>query len=417
YDNADELLRLNRATASYPTKFKVGTDSAFVINSGNSDVLAIKSGKVGIGLTSPTSTLTVAGTVESTTGGFKFPDGTTQTTAASGSSAWTTSGDNIYNSNSGNVGIGVSNPTSKLEVGGNANIKIGLYAAIGRQYSSATTVIGNNVGVDETTVNQMVNLMDHASYAGSAIQINGLTGIVFHTKSGAATAGAAYNSPQMVIDNTGNVGIGTTAPLAIISSAPLFASATPKLEIKTGTSLGAYEELLTLRHSSMDTNAVTRRLGILMKMSSEGSDGESNKMGGIILDTSSGWANGPALHLLTANQKRLTIDSSGNVGIGTTSPGEKLEVSGNIKLSGASPTYTITNVVAPTNSSDVATKGYVDSLNQSAVAFRYAYNAACPAVTGVTLRVAWFYDDLYEQWTTGTDCGSRKHCVCYYSSL
>jgi hypothetical protein len=154
-----------------------------------------------------------------------------------------------------------------------------------------------------------------------------------------------------------------------------------------------------------------------MKMSSESSDSESNKMGGIILDTSSGWANAPALHLLTANQKRLTIDSSGSVGIGTTSPGEKLEVSGNIKLSGASPTYTITNVVAPTNSSDVATKGYVDGLSQSAVAFRYAYNAACPAVTGVTLRVAWFYDDLYEQWTTGTDCGSRKHCVCYYSSL
>ena len=43
------------------------------------------SGDVGIGTSSPAQKLSVAGTVESTTGGFKFPDGTTQTTAASSS--------------------------------------------------------------------------------------------------------------------------------------------------------------------------------------------------------------------------------------------------------------------------------------------------------------------------------------------
>ena len=40
-------------------------------------------GRVGIGNASPASSLTVAGVIESTTGGVKFPDGTTQTTAAS----------------------------------------------------------------------------------------------------------------------------------------------------------------------------------------------------------------------------------------------------------------------------------------------------------------------------------------------
>lgn len=39
-------------------------------------------GDVGIGTTSPTSRLAVTGTIESTTGGFKFPDGTIQTTRA-----------------------------------------------------------------------------------------------------------------------------------------------------------------------------------------------------------------------------------------------------------------------------------------------------------------------------------------------
>jgi hypothetical protein len=41
-------------------------------------------GRVGIGTTTPTSPLTVNGTIESTSGGIKFPDGTTQNTALGG---------------------------------------------------------------------------------------------------------------------------------------------------------------------------------------------------------------------------------------------------------------------------------------------------------------------------------------------
>jgi hypothetical protein len=43
-------------------------------------------GSVGIGTTTPGQKLTVAGTIESMSGGFKFPDGTVQTTAATGGS-------------------------------------------------------------------------------------------------------------------------------------------------------------------------------------------------------------------------------------------------------------------------------------------------------------------------------------------
>ena len=49
---------------------------------GSLHVMTLDSGRVGIGTINPTETLTVAGTVQSTVGGFKFPDGSVQATAA-----------------------------------------------------------------------------------------------------------------------------------------------------------------------------------------------------------------------------------------------------------------------------------------------------------------------------------------------
>lgn len=77
-------------------------------------------GNVGIGTSVPASKFTVAGLIHSTSGGFKFPDGTVQTTAGGGgASQWAASGSNIYNTNAGGVAIGTTNPgTFKLAVEG-----------------------------------------------------------------------------------------------------------------------------------------------------------------------------------------------------------------------------------------------------------------------------------------------------------
>jgi hypothetical protein len=80
------------------------------------------SGNVGIGIAAPAQKLSVAGAIESTSGGFKFPDGTVQTTAGAGApSRWSTTGSNVF-FNSGNVGIGTSTPTSTLHLDGDLTI-------------------------------------------------------------------------------------------------------------------------------------------------------------------------------------------------------------------------------------------------------------------------------------------------------
>ena len=68
----------------------VGSTGGFVIQNpaGTANTLvATNQGNVGIGTITPAQKLSVAGTIESTSGGVKFPDGTTQTSAAGGAIA------------------------------------------------------------------------------------------------------------------------------------------------------------------------------------------------------------------------------------------------------------------------------------------------------------------------------------------
>ncbi len=96
---------------------------------GNDDITttALK-GNVGIGTTDPSEQLEVAGTIYSTTGGFKLPDGTILDAAADlggGNSVWTSGADSVIFYDSGYVGIGTTEPSEQLEVAGTIYSTVG----------------------------------------------------------------------------------------------------------------------------------------------------------------------------------------------------------------------------------------------------------------------------------------------------
>lgn len=80
--------------------------------------LLVKNGKVGIGTLTPLEKLTVKGVIQSIQGGFKFPDGTIQTSAAMKTDPlWVQANDNIYRLR-GKIGIGKADPSALLDVAG-----------------------------------------------------------------------------------------------------------------------------------------------------------------------------------------------------------------------------------------------------------------------------------------------------------
>ncbi len=104
-------------------------------------------------------------------------------------------------------------------------------------------------------------------------------------------------------------------PLTIIAGVGMFASVQPHAELLTGTGNGTYEELVVIRHSGHDSSAVLRRLGLILKLSAEGNTTQSDRSGGMILESSAANAGTPSLFLVQGNAKRVEIDSSGNVDI------------------------------------------------------------------------------------------------------
>ena len=128
---------------------------------------------------------------------------------------------------------------------------------------------------------------------------------------GAATGPYCFfhgTAERLRINTNGNVGIGTTSPGY-------------KLEVVD--SGGSLLKLNTSHEGTYDLRFVYQ-------------NSEANIWSYGSTDLTFGTRYNKKLHLVTNGpSKRLTIDGSGNIGIGTTSPSQKLEVNGLIKITGS----------------------------------------------------------------------------------
>lgn len=113
-------------------------------------------------------------------------------------------------------------------------------------------------------------------------------------------------------DGSGNIGIGETTPLA-------------KVHIKRGdsglTSLNAAGDHIFLENTGANGTGITLASGNTANGSIIFGDQDSNYRGVLIYDHSA-----DAMKIVTAGSERMRIDSSGQVGIGTTSPEFPLEI-------------------------------------------------------------------------------------------
>jgi len=128
-----------------------------------------------------------AGQVLSTTStGINWVDANT----VPGTGLWLADGNDIYNSNSGNVGIGTTNPQTELHINKST---IGEYLRVG------------SGGLRELRFSSYNTTSDHAGHKIDASSSNGEIAL--------ATGGTA----RMYIGSTGNIGIGTASPSQILT--------------------------------------------------------------------------------------------------------------------------------------------------------------------------------------------------------
>jgi hypothetical protein len=206
----------------------------------------LETGRVGIGTASPSQTLEVAGSVQisGTGSGLKFPDGTTQTTAAGAAPAQTLALSGRDLSISGTGGNTVTLPTQTLSISG----------------STISLSNGGSVTVPTTPGD---NLGNHTASQNIGLNGNWLSN-------------ATGNSNGIRIDNNGSVGIGVAPTVtglqvrtaekgSISNSAGVFLSGgisgNPNIELR-GTNGAAYLDFVNNLTTDYDARILSGSTGL-----------------------------------------------------------------------------------------------------------------------------------------------------------
>jgi hypothetical protein len=313
FTNSTDLVISSGVSASSTTGIIFRTNNGGSIG----EVARISSsGNVGIGTTGPQGLLHVRGsnsfanpmaTIESTDGGaileMIHPSANNPWQVVAGfaeANDFAIAADDdgtdvrMYINSSGNVGIGTTVPISKLSVAGDVKIFGGTYTGIGLGEAESTPLA--NYGA------YIIRMNSAGTAYGDVMHFGGYGGFAWHTADVPGAIGAA----KMVMDISGNVGIGTTGPVA-------------KLEVLGGN--------IAIRNSN-NTGAIPSSNGFL-KFYGDNQAGDVNYWAGIE-SYRNNYSNDNDLRFYTefgeTPSERMRISSSGNVGIGTTGPQDMLHI-------------------------------------------------------------------------------------------
>jgi hypothetical protein len=206
----------------------------------------------------------------------------------------------------GNVGIGTTTPSQKLHVTSSSNN----FIRIESNQNLAGEVSGIEFGIPAFS-SATRSKITSTTFNGDASDLKFLTG-----------AGADSSIVRMILATSGNVGIGTTSPSEL-------------LNINGNIRLGPT--------SDSNTEYFIKSAGQIVIHANDASSQDDAFVGTIIKAGSSsnlssieitGASSSVYKHInfITQNTQRMILNSAGNVGIGTTSPGEKLVINGKMEL-------------------------------------------------------------------------------------
>jgi len=199
----------------------------------------------------------------------------------------------------GNIGVGTANPTEKLVVQG--NIVIGPNNAsyvMGTRTSSAAQQIFGIDNNDDVIINR-------GSYAGGQ-NLSSRVRVIIGTSKTFDILDPSINSLFTVL-STGNVGVGTSTPLG-------------KLEVVAG----SLSSSLSLNNSTLDSNNPSLKFYRTTGSGTFISYNIEANTTGLRFYTAGAAAKG-----FESMTERFTILNGGNIGIGTTSPTQRLSVVSN----------------------------------------------------------------------------------------